>query len=129
MNVPYNDHMGFCVASLDADVAVLDGAVDERLHNPMGVLHGGVLAGIADSAMGALMTHNLEPGERCTNVDVHIRFLQPVVAGSIRAEARFTRRGRSASVLEATVSHDGQVVAMATSTFLRRASPNRQQAS
>lgn len=92
-------------------------AGDHQL-NPNGVVHGGVLFTMVDTAMGAAAASELADGETCASTDVHIRFLRSVTAGVLRAEAEVTHRGRRAIQLEARV-RDGadRVVATATGSF------------
>ena len=56
--------------------------------NPYGVAHGGVVYSLVDTAMGASLVTRLEPGERCTTLEIKINYLAPVSAGDLQAEAR-----------------------------------------
>lgn len=116
----YDRHMGFRLVSWSPEGAVLQVDVPEgRLANPTGVLHGGVVAGLADSAMGLTVTGLVCPGETATNADLHTRFLRPTVSGTLTATARVVRRGRRTMVLECDVADaEGRLVARASSTFL-----------
>lgn len=119
-HVPYDDLLGFRKTVVAPGDVRIELDVDERHHNPMGVLHGGILMGLMDSAMGNSMTSLLEPGQSTTNSEMQIRFVAPVTAG--RLEARATRLHETARTVlwEATVVHERQVVARATSTFICR---------
>lgn len=118
--IPYDEHMGFHTTVRAPGDAVVEADVGAHLHNPMGILHGGVLVGMMDSAMGAAMTSLLEPGETTTNMEFHVRFLRPTVEGHLRATAHIIKQGRLAVVWEATVTNEeGDEVARATSTFLK----------
>jgi uncharacterized protein (TIGR00369 family) len=117
----YDRHMGFRLASWSpgGGAVVEMGVAPGHLANPSGVLHGGVLMGLADSAMGLTMCGLLEPGKTGTNTDLQIRFLRPTTSGTLRATARVVRRGRRTLVLEADVTDAaGKLVARASSTFL-----------
>ena len=118
--VPYDDALGFRKTVRCPGDVVIEVDVDERLHNPMGSLHGGVLMVLLDSAMGNNMTMLLEPGQTTTNTEMQVRFLAPVVAGALVAEAHILHRTNRSVLWEATVRHAGAVVARATSTFLIR---------
>lgn len=86
--------------------------------NPHGVVHGGVLYTLADTAMGAALTSRLEPGERCTTLELKINYVAPAVDGTLRCEARVVERTRRVAVLEARI-HDagGRLLALATGSF------------
>jgi uncharacterized protein (TIGR00369 family) len=117
--IPYDAHMGFRLVSWSPDGAVVEADVDARLGNPTGVLHGGVLMGLADSAMGLTVTGLLADGQAGTNTDLQMRFLRPTKGGRLVATARVVRRGRRTLVLEADVTDAaGKLVARASSAFL-----------
>lgn len=116
----YDRHMGFRLASWSPAGAVVEVEVRPgALANPTGVLHGGVLAGLADSAMGLTVTGLLPPGAAATNVDLALRFLRPTTKGRLTATARVVRQGRRTLAMEADVTDaEGRLVARASSTFL-----------
>lgn len=117
--IPYDAHMGFRLVSWSPEGAVVEADADARFGNPTGVLHGGVLMGLADSAMGLTVTGLLGEGQAGTNTDLQMRFLRPTKAGRLTATARVVRRGRRTLVLEADVADaDGRLVARASSAFL-----------
>lgn len=118
--IPYDAHMGFRLVSWSPDGAVVEADVDPRFDNPTGVLHGGVLMGLADSAMGLTVTGLLGEGQAGTNVDLQMRFLRPTKGvGKLTAKARVVRQGRRTLVLEADVTDGaGRLVARASSQFL-----------
>jgi uncharacterized protein (TIGR00369 family) len=93
--------------------------VDERLANPMGTLHGGVLCDIADAAMGMAYASTLEEGESFTTLELKINFLRPVWRARLAADGAIVQRGRTVGVAECTISDErGRLVATATSTCL-----------
>ncbi len=111
--------LGFELVELDEGRAVFETEAGVAHHNPADRVHGGFLAGLADSAMGFAYGSTLDEGEACTNVDVSIRFLRPVWTGRLRAEGRVVKRGRRTGLAEADVTDtDGRLIARATSTFL-----------
>jgi acyl-CoA thioesterase len=90
---------------------------DDHL-NPYGVVHGGVIYSLVDTAMGAAVHTRLAQGERCATIEIKINYLAPVTAGDLAAEARLVERTKRIAVLEARVRSDGgQLVAVATGTF------------
>lgn len=117
--IPYDGHMGFRLRSWSPDGAVVEADVDGRFANPTGVLHGGVLMGLADSAMGLTVTGLLDEGQAGTNTDLQMRFLRPTTSGRLTATARVVRKGRRTLVLECDVTDAaGNLVARASSNFL-----------
>jgi uncharacterized protein (TIGR00369 family) len=49
-----------------------------RFYNPMGLVHGGWLALLLDSAMGCAVHSTLEPGQAFTTVEMKTTFVRPV---------------------------------------------------
>jgi acyl-CoA thioesterase len=99
---------GACTAALD---------VGPELLNPNGVVHGGALFSMADSAMGAALYTTLAPGENCATIEIKIHFLQPVSKGKIRCRTRLVHRGSRIAVLESHISVGRVEVAQALGTF------------
>ena len=117
--IPYDGHMGFRLVSWSPGGAVVEADVDARFDNPTGVLHGGVLMGLADSAMGLTVTRLLGAGQAGTNTDFQMRFLRPTKNGKLTATARLVRKGRKTLVLECDVPDEaGKLVARGSSYFL-----------
>lgn len=116
----YDRRMGFRLVSAGAEGAVMEATVRVgEWANPTGVLHGGVLMGLADSSMGMTMCSLIGPGKAGTNTDLQVRFLRPTTAGRLRATTRVVRQGTRTIVLECDVTDAaGKLVARASSTFL-----------
>lgn len=118
----YDEHMDFRFRLEESDRGrtVIHATVDERFHNPNGLAHGGLLAGLADSVMGSTMFTLLGDDETCTNVDLSIKYLRPTVEGTLRGEGAVLKEGRTTCVVEARITDaEGRLVARAESTFLR----------
>ena len=68
--------------------------VSERHPNPNGVVHGGALFTLVDTAMGASLMQQLDEGEICATLQISMNFLRPVVGGVVECEARVVSKGR-----------------------------------
>ena len=89
--------------------------VTPMIANPQGVLHGGAIASVMDISMGHLIAKVAGPG---ATIEMKIQFMRPVSTGTLTAEGRFTRRGRSLSFLESRLlTEDGKLAAHATATW------------
>ena len=120
--------LGFVVKSIEPGHAVFAMEADERHHNPMGTLHGGVFCDLADAAMGYAYAASLAEGETFTTVELKINFFRPVRKGKLIAEARVVRAGANLGYVECDVKDgEGRLVARAASTCmkLRQDSPSR----
>lgn len=89
----------------------------KRHHNPMGIVHGGILCDLADAAMGVAMATTLQDGESFGTVDLHVNYFQPVQESRLTAIGRVVHRGRTVGHVECDITDERQqLVAKATST-------------
>jgi uncharacterized protein (TIGR00369 family) len=116
---PIGKLLGFTNPELGPGTATIELDADERLANPMGTLHGGVLCDIADAAMGVAFATELERGETFTTLELKINFMKPVWRSRLRAVAKVVKRGRTVGLVECDVFDDkGSLVARASSTCM-----------
>ncbi len=119
VKAPIADVIGWTMTSISPGRATMELDVDERLANPMGTLHGGVLCDLADAAMGIAYASELARGESFTTLELKINFMKPVWRGRLRAEGKVVKRGRTVGLVEADVFDDkGSLVARASSTCM-----------
>jgi uncharacterized protein (TIGR00369 family) len=90
-------------------------------YNPIGVVHGGVITTLLDTATGCAVHSTLGPGEAYTSLDINVKFVRAMTldSGLVRAEGRVLHRGGRTAVAEASL-HDegGKLLAHATSTMI-----------
>ena len=79
---PIGRLLGFVLKVIEPGHAVFEMEADERHHNPMGTLHGGVYCDLADAAMGYAYAATLAEGESFTTVELKINFLRAVRQGA-----------------------------------------------
>ena len=117
---PAIDWLGIELVSAAGGEAVLRMPTRPEMGNRAGVVHGGFIALLADSAMGRAMASVLPDGERHFSFDLKISFIAPGRIGpDLRAVARVLHSGRRTGVAECQVSDDGgRLVATATASFI-----------
>jgi uncharacterized protein (TIGR00369 family) len=100
------------------------GAVTLRLDlaehhlNVQGLAHGGVLATLADAAMGLSVRSALEPGRRHVTIEMGVHYLRAVRRGTVQASGRAIRVGREIAYAEADVADvTGRLLARASGTY------------
>ncbi len=101
--------------------AVFEMPVGEHLYNPIGTVHGGVLATLLDSAMGCAVHSTLPAGVGYTTVDLAVTYLRPVTrdSGRLRCEAEVIHAGRTVATARAQlVDGNDKLCATATTTCL-----------
>ena len=117
---PVSRLIGFALKSVEPGRAVFEMEADERHHNPMGTLHGGIYCDLADAAMGYAYAATLAAGESFTTVELKINFLRAVRKASLTAEARVVKAGSTLGYVECDVKdQDGKLVAKAASTCMK----------
>jgi uncharacterized protein (TIGR00369 family) len=117
---PIGRLLGFALKSAEPGRAVFAMEADERHHNPMGTLHGGVYCDLADAAMGFAYAATLAEGESFTTVELKINFLRAVRRATLTAEARVVKAGGTIGNVECDVTDEaGRLVARAASTCMK----------
>ena len=128
---PIGRLLGFVLKAVEPGHAVFEMEADERHHNPMGTLHGGIYCDLADAAMGYGYAATLEQGETFTTVELKINFLRAVRKAKLTAEARVVKAGGTVGYVECDVKDQtGRLLARAASTCMklrqdRSAAPQR----
>ena len=92
-DAPISRLVGFEVEPASGGETVVHLAVDQRLNNPMGRVHGGVLAAMADAAMGIAFGRTLDAGQDFATLDLHVHFMRPVRGDRLTATASVRQRG------------------------------------
>jgi uncharacterized protein (TIGR00369 family) len=98
------------------------GMVPQEMHyNPLGTVHGGVLATLLDSATGCAVHSVLPAGFGYTSMDLTTKYLRPVTAdtGKVIATGTLLSRGSRTALAEAKLTDArDRLLAHATSTCL-----------
>lgn len=112
-------HRWIGIELVDARPGEVDLALEaEPRHlNLQGLLHGGMIATLADTATGLAVRTKLEPGTRHVTVQMDVQFLSPGRPGRILARGRVLRAGRQIAHAEAQITDSaGKLLATAHST-------------
>jgi uncharacterized protein (TIGR00369 family) len=111
--------LGARLTAIEPGKAWVELVADERLANPLGTLHGGVLCDIADAAMGMAYAATLAEGESFTTLELKINFLRPVWRATLVAAGTVVQQGKTVGMTECSITDErGRLVAKATSTCL-----------
>jgi uncharacterized protein (TIGR00369 family) len=118
-DAPYPRLLGMRLAGIDFDRCRIELDLDERHMQPFGIVHGGVLATLVDTATFWAGYLRLPQGTGLVNVDLKLNYLKAVTAGTLRTEGTCVRAGRQISVTEATVyDASGEKIAHGLSTLM-----------
>jgi uncharacterized protein (TIGR00369 family) len=118
--------IGMKMDKVERGRVVFSVVADEMHENPMGTMHGGIIATLVDSAMGCAVFSMLPAGTAYTTLELKTNYVRPIVqtTGVVRAEGRVVHLGGSVATTEATVRDaHGVLYAHATSTCLIKRPP------
>lgn len=86
--------------------------------NLQGLVHGGMLAILADTACGLSIRSAMEPGRLHVTTDMDIHYLSPARPGRLFGRGKAIRVGRSLAFAEASIEDaEGKLLARAQSRF------------
>jgi uncharacterized protein (TIGR00369 family) len=110
--------VGFEVERLYEGGAVLGMSVRDDHRQIHSVVHGGVIAALADTA-AAIAAYTVTPqGVELVTIELKINYLLPIAEGRVKAEGKVLRAGRNFVVVECDVRNDKRdLAAKALMTF------------
>jgi uncharacterized protein (TIGR00369 family) len=117
---PIAQLFGFRLAEVGDGTAVFEVTPDEATYNPIGMVHGGVLCTMLDSAAGCALHTTLAVGEAYSSIEIKVNFIKAVRAGSglLQARGRVVKAGRRVGFAEAEAYVGDELVGSATTTLL-----------
>ena len=118
---PIMETLGMTGATFDIGRVTFSLLPQEFHYNPLGSVHGGVIATLLDSAAGCAVHSVLAAGEGYTSVDLTTTYLRPITAatGLVTAEGTVLSRGGRTALAQAQLTDErGKLLAHATSTCL-----------
>jgi uncharacterized protein (TIGR00369 family) len=109
-------HIGASVPETSDGTARLVVEADDRHLNPAGAVHGGMLATLVDTTMGAAVRSIVDEEAPATS-QLTVTYLRPGKPGQLQVTAKVSKRGESLTVCEADVEQDGKTLVHALATF------------
>lgn len=115
---PLNALIGTTGETID-DVGIVRVPNTEAIGNSLGYPHGGILATIADGAMGRIATEKARVhGKTVVTSNLHIHYLATTTADELIATGTIIKEGRTVIVTDCTITDStGRELAYATATF------------
>ena len=118
---PITKLMRFALTKVERGLAVFEALPTLDYYNPLGSVHGGVIATLLDSALGCSIHTTLEAGQGYITLEFKVSFIKAITenTGPLRAEGRVLNVGRRSGTAEARLT-DAQrrLLAHATTTCL-----------
>jgi uncharacterized protein (TIGR00369 family) len=117
--------LGFDVESVHDGRAIFRLDVRPRHKQIHGVVHGGILAALADTAAAIAAYTAVPRGVELATLELKINYLEPVPGGRVKADAHVLRAGRNFIVAECEIYNEsGSLAAKALLTFSAAAGHN-----
>jgi uncharacterized protein (TIGR00369 family) len=88
------------------------------LLTPFGTLHGGVMAGLVDHALGCVLYPLMPRGQWAATTEFKLNYLAPVKGGTLTAESTVVAFGRRTAVVRVEVTNEDQLACVAQGTLL-----------
>jgi len=117
---PIAELFGMNLASVSEGEAVFRCTPDETTYNPGGIVHGGLLCMMLDSACGCSVQTMLPAGVGISTIEIKVSFLSALRAGSgeLEVTGKALRVGRQVAFSEAHARNgDGKLIGQATSSI------------
>ena len=129
---PFAALLGIWITEVSEGRVVFATEPSEYHYNPLGTVHGGVIATLLDSALGCAVQSMLPAGTSYTTLELKVNYLRPITekTGTIYAEGKIIHLGGRIATAEARLTDaKGKLYAHATTTciILRPSSPSEQE--
>jgi uncharacterized protein (TIGR00369 family) len=112
--------MGFDLVAIGDGEAWFAMTPDASVYNPLGMVHGGMVATLLDSALGCAVHTTLPAGTAHASIEIKVSYLRSIsqTTGRITAHGWVTKPGRRVAFAEGDVRDpDGKVLATASSSI------------
>ena len=119
--VPFARLLGIELEDIASGTATLAFNVRKEFMQNQGVVHGGAIASLIDTATAFAIISLLAPKEKVSTVDLAISYLRPATGGRLKAVATVVRAGRRLFVVSAEVfDKNERLITTALSTYIKQ---------
>lgn len=111
----FSKHNKLHIEELSKEKAIISAEITEDSLNPSGIVHGGLVFGLADTAMGTVAYLT---GRKVVTVDSNINYLKPTTGSKVTCVAEPIKVGKTLGVYKADI-FDGRndLTATVTGTY------------
>ena len=112
--------VGIEIDDIEPGRAKLSLDVTEKHRQLQGIMHGGAIATLIDTAVAFAIVGASEPGAKFTTIEMKVNYLSPIIEGRVVADARLIRDGKRIIVAECDVfDAAGKMAAKGLLTYMR----------
>jgi uncharacterized protein (TIGR00369 family) len=118
---PFAQATDIWITEVESGRVVFEAAPSVRFYNPMGMVHGGWIATLLDSAMGCAVHSLMKPGQAYTTAEMSVNLVRPVFdkTGVLKCEGKIIHAGGRVATSEGRVwDKSGALIAHGSETCL-----------
>jgi len=117
-NSPYYQLLGMGVTEIKEGESRIQMVFKPELTHPYGIVHGGAIASLADSAVAMALISLVDQKDKITTIEFKINFFVPISQGGLIAHARIIHKGSKTAVGDVDVTNaEGRLVAKVIATY------------
>ncbi len=112
---PFVKLVGMVLEEAGEGRAVVSLHVEKKLHNSIGITHGGVLSALADvtGGMAILASYDEVP----LTTDFYIAYFKQVKSGKLICQAEVINKGKKLARVDSSIYRDDELIAKASISF------------
>ena len=120
LDVPVNKFFNYTLVSRSSEDAVVSMEVRDEFLQEEGVVQGGILSAIADTAAVYTFYPDLDENETMTSIEFKVNFLRPALPGRgpLVAKASVVQRGKKVGICDVEVSQSEALVLKGLFTYM-----------
>ena len=117
--VAYAKFLGLEMCETDGDQTAICLDVRDEIRQNHGVVHGGAIASLIDTASAFAILAVLHENEKVTTTDLTIHYLRPVTSGRMVAHSKIVRAGKRRFVVSVEIQNNGRLAATAITGYVK----------
>ena len=117
---PVNRHLKFNLEDRTENGALVSMMPLDEFIQERGVIHGGIISTLADTAAVYILHPDLASGQTMASIEFKINFLRPAVRerGKLLARSKLVRKGKNVALCEVEVYQKDLLIAKGLFTYL-----------
>ena len=115
---PFYQLLGMKILEIQDGTCRIEMPFRKKLTHPYGIIHGGAIASLADSAVAMALISLVKSIDRITTIEFKINFFTPINQGKLMAQAKVIHKGSKTAVGEVDVFNEkSKLVAKVIATY------------